>query len=509
MTMLWSVVKITLFLAIVAGAAFGANYLLALGGGVQVVMGGQEYNLSPLMAVVALLALMLAIWLLIRLVGLAIAILHFINGDDTALSRYFRRRREAKGYSALAEGVLALASGDGKAAMTQAQKADRYLRKPALTNLIAAQGAEMSGNTHKAEAAYRELIKSRKTRFVGVQGVMRQKLKAGDTETAAKLAQKALELRPSSVEVQDTLLRLQAEKHDWKGARQTLNTKLKQGALPRDVHRRRDAVLALSEARDILDEDKTIEAREAAIEANRLSPDLIPAAIMAARGYLAKDAKRNATRVILKTWKARPHPELAEVFAEIEPGETPTLRLRRFAKLLRIAPDNPESRIVEAELHIAAEDFPGARRAIRPVIDDRPDARALTIMAAIERGEGASETVIKGWLARAVTAPRGPQWVCSNCHHEHADWVPVCESCKSFDTLDWVTPTAPAASATSALGMLPLIVGGPEDEDGPAPDADIAASADRTAGAAGGEIADAEIIATPADDTGPTPRAAS
>jgi len=74
---------------------------------------------------------------------------------------------------------------------------------------------------------------------------------------------------------------LQAE--DWSGARNTLSAKLKSGSLPRDVFRRRDAVLALSEAREIVEEGTPIEARERAIEANRQSPDLVPAAAMAAR----------------------------------------------------------------------------------------------------------------------------------------------------------------------------------------------------------------------------------
>ena len=75
------------------------------------------------------------------------------------------------------------------------------------------------------------------------------------------------DLKPGHEETQDILLNLQAEHADWTGARKTLNAKLKHGALPRDVHKRRDAVLALSEARDVLAEGKTIEARESAIEA--------------------------------------------------------------------------------------------------------------------------------------------------------------------------------------------------------------------------------------------------
>ena len=127
-----------------------------------------------------------------------------------------------------------------------------YLQKPDLTNLLTAQAAELSGDTKKAEETYKKLITADSTRFVGVRGIMKQKLAQGDTDTARKLAEKAFELKPKHEETQDVLLKLQAQAQDWAGARKTLSTKLKTGTLPRDVHRRRDAILALSEARDVI-----------------------------------------------------------------------------------------------------------------------------------------------------------------------------------------------------------------------------------------------------------------
>ena len=106
----------------------------------------------------------------------------------------------------------------------------------------------MTGDTKKATEVYKRLLGDDRTRFVGVRGMMKQKLAEGDTDTAMKLAEKAFALKPKHEEVQDILLRLQAEGGDWKGARETLGAKLRQGLLPRDVHRRRDAVLALQEA---------------------------------------------------------------------------------------------------------------------------------------------------------------------------------------------------------------------------------------------------------------------
>ena len=464
--MLWSLIKIILFVAVVAALAWGAGYLLESQGGVQITVMGTEYSFGPLQSVIAVFVLVVAVWLLLKVLSLLLATWRFINGDDTALSRYFDRNRERKGFQALSDGMLALASGEGRLALAKAQKADKYLDKPELTALLTAQAAEMAGDRRKAEECYRKLVENEQTRFVGVRGIMKQKLAEGDTETALKLAEKAFALKPKHAETGDTLLQLQAEKEDWAGARQTLSAKLKHGHLPRDVHKRRDAVLALSEARDVFDEGKDIEAREAAIEANRLSPDLIPAAVMAARGYIEQGKPKYAARVLTKAWSVEPHPDLAAAFAEIEPNEKPGARIKRFAALTKSQPDHPETRMLKAELHIADEDFPAARRALGDLVETDPTARSVTLMAAIERGEGASDTVVKGWLARALTVPRGPQWICDNCQSIHADWKPICHNCKSFDTLSWRTPPMSEVAMPGGVQMLPLIVGAVESKSG-------------------------------------------
>lgn len=466
--MLTSLFKIVLFLMIVVAIAFGATYLMdgdnTIIGDLMITLGGVEYTLSAIEAVIVLTLLVVLIWVVLKLLSLLVATLRFINGDDTAISRYFNRSRERRGYRALSEGMMALASGDADAAMTKAGQAERYLQQPTLTNLLAAQAAEMSGNTTRAEQIYKELIKDPQTRFVGVRGIMKQRLATGDTDVALKLAQKAFELKPNHEEVQDVLLQLQAKSHDWQGARKTLGVKLKQGKIPRDVHKRREAVLALSQAADVIDEENSIEKREAAIEANRLSPDLVPAAAMAAREYIAQGKPKLAVRVIKKAWESQPHPDLAAAFSEIAPNETPQERLKRFAQLSKLNPDHIETRLMMAELNLAAEDFPEARRALGDIVENEPDARALTIMAAIERGEGSSDEVVRGWLTKALSAPRGPQWVCDKCNTIHSDWVPVCSSCDVLDTLSWKEAPQNEMQTSTGIEMLPLLMGAFQDE---------------------------------------------
>lgn len=465
--MIWALGKVLLFILIVSTLTVGAGILLDTGGGIRIAAAGYEFTLGPLQAVIAFFVMVIFVWLMMKLVGLIVSIFRFLNGDETAISRYFDRNRERKGFVALSEGLIALASGEGRLALNRAIKAEKYLADPHLTTLLVAQAAEAAGDTRRATEAYKELLSSDTTRFVAIRGLMNQKLAEGDSETAQKLAVKALELKPRHLETQDILLKLQAESRDWKGARSTLGAKLKAGALPRDVYRRRDAVLALQQAQGVMEEGASVEAREAAIEANRQSPDLIPAAAMAARALADKGDRKGAARVLKKAWDAKPHPDLAAAFADIEPEETPAQRLKRFRTLVANHPTHEETRLLMAELNIAAEDFPEARRALGDIVENHPTQRALAIMAAIERGEGADDAVVRGWLARALTAPRGPQWCCDKCQAVHAKWDPICDNCGGFDTLSWREPPERSGPSATAAEMLPLIVSPPKQAPAP------------------------------------------
>ncbi|MEJ6392954.1 heme biosynthesis HemY N-terminal domain-containing protein [Gymnodinialimonas sp. 2305UL16-5] len=470
--MLWSLFKIVAFVVIVGLVVVGVAQVFEMRDIGFLTIYGREYEITPIKALLGSVVLVIGFWLAFKLVGLLWATFKFLIGDETALSRYFDRRSERKGYEALSEGMMALAAGEGRLAIRKAERAEKYLGRPELTNLVVAQGAEMAGDRDLATTTFKAMVTDDRTRFVGVRGLMKQKLEAGETETAMKLAEKALALRPKNADVQTTLIRLQSQHEDWAGARTTLAAALKSGTIPRDLHKRRDAVLALAHARDAIAEGQVEAASRDVAEANRLAPGLVPAAAMSARLAVEAGNKRQASKVIRKAWDQAPHPDLAAAFAEIEPDETPALRLRRFRPLLGKHAGHPEVKMLEAELQIAAEDFPAARRALGDLAEASPTARSVTLMAAIERGEGAEDRVVRGWLARAVTASRGNQWVCSNCGHVHEDWRPTCTNCDGFDTLEWSEVHQSEAALAGPAQMLPLIVGAIEDHS--EPDADEA-----------------------------------
>jgi HemY protein len=491
--MLWSIVKIILFIALAAGLAFGLLWIIETPGEVRIAFAGREFALTPVAALIGLVLLLIASLAILKLIGLLVALFRFLLGDETAINRYFRRRRERRGFEALADGLVALAAGDARNATRKAEKAEKLLARPDVTRIIGAQAAELAGDDQRAFDYYKAMLSSERTRFVGVKGLMRKKLEAGDTETALALARKAFALRPDNPGVLTTLFDLQSKKADWAGARETMNATAHARLLPKDVVTRRDAVLSLADAKAALAAGNEERGRNAAIQANRLAPTLIPAAALAAEVHARAGAKRKAKNILIKAWGANPHPDLAAAFAAIEPEESPAERRRRFETLIAANPDHPESRLLAAELALADEDFPAARKALGDLAERDPTARSLALMAAIERGQGAPEAVVRGWLAKALSASRGPQWVCSKCGHVHASWVPVCEECGAFDTLAWRVPPHSEDAHIAGSATLPLLVG---REDGPtadeAPKTEAPDGSGRPAGD-GAPVEDAEI----------------
>ena len=460
--MIWSMTKIVLFVIAVAALSVLAAILADTSDDIRIVIAGWEIIMAPVTLAVGIVLLFPAFWLFFYLAGLIHAFLRFIVGDETALSRYLNKNREQRGFEAVAGSLVALASGDSRLALTKAVRAEKLLKRPELTGIIAAQAAERSGDPGKALAHYKELLKHDETRFAGLTGLLRQKLDQGDLQTALKLAEKAFEINPRHEEVQDTLLKLQSVEEDWTGAATTLAAKSRYGRLPRAVYGRQKAVLGYVNGRELLDKEEQAEGEQLILAANRECPGLVPAAVAAAKIKCREGNKKAATKIIQKAWSQGAHPDLAAAYAEIDPEESPKDRRWRFTKLLGKQRQDPEARMIMAEVLIADEDFPEARREIGSLAEVNPTVRSLVIMAAVERGSGADDTVVRGWLTRAVSASRGRQWTCDSCGHVHTEWQPLCERCEAFDKLSWKEPEGSEHMHNSSAGMLPLLVTAPD-----------------------------------------------
>ena len=98
-----------------------------------------------------------------------------------------------------------------------------------------------------------------------------------------------------------------------------------------------------------------------------------------------------------------------------------------------------------------------AQRVLNKIKKENHDARVLTLMAVNERAKGGEDAKIRDFLNLAISAKRGPQWICAKCNSIHADWEPICSSCSAMDSLEWKVPPKDPTDFTVSEDLLPFL----------------------------------------------------
>src|SRR6185312_10261999 len=120
-------------------------------------------------------------------------------------------------------------------------------------------------------------------------------------------------------------------------------------------YRRQRAVLLTARALATEDSDRA-RARQFALDALRLEPALVPAAELAGRLLGEAGEMRRAGRVIEKAWAVHPHPDLADTYAHLRPGDSARERLARVQSLALRAPGHVESALAVARAALDAQE---------------------------------------------------------------------------------------------------------------------------------------------------------
>ena len=78
--MLWSLIKIILFVVAVAALAWGEMELMQTVGFFEFTgtINGQEYTLGPLESAIGIVVLLIAVWVILKALSLLLAIWHFL-----------------------------------------------------------------------------------------------------------------------------------------------------------------------------------------------------------------------------------------------------------------------------------------------------------------------------------------------------------------------------------------------------------------------------------------------
>jgi HemY protein len=196
-------------------------------------------------------------------------------------------------------------------------------------------------------------------------------------------------------------------------------------------------VLLTAQAQSIEDEHAD-KAAALAIEAHTLAPELVPAAAIAGRVLASRGQTPKAARVLQKTWKLNPHPDLATAYAFARPGDSVNDRLERVRQLAKLTPGEPEGALAVAATAVEGRNWEAARDAIAPLVDKPLTQRVCTLMARIEGDGFQNAGKVREWLARAVHAERDPAWTADGVVADR--WAPVSPVTGRLDAFEWKVP---------------------------------------------------------------------
>jgi HemY protein len=431
--------RIILYLVLIALAAAGAAWVADQGGDVVLMWGGWRAQTSLLM-------LMLALGLTILVVMLAWAILRALWRAPARLRHRRRERRQARGRHAITQGLLAIGHGDSAAARRHADVARRDAGHDPLALLLHAQSAQLDGDRDGAQRAFRAMAERDDTRLLGLRGLFIEAQRADDPVGAVMIAEEALKLAPASTWASHALLGFRCAKGDWNGALVILDNNLASGLIDKATFRRQRGVLLTARALELekVDRDKS---RESVMEAIKLAPTLVPAAVLASKYQTEAHQIRRSMRIVETAWLAQPHPDLADAYAHVKLGDSARQRLVRIETLAAKAPGHIESALAIARAAIDAAEYARARAALAPFIA-APTQRVALLMAEIERTEHGDSGRARAWTLRAVRAQHDPVWTADGYVSDR--WRPVSPVSGRLDAFQWQTPLAALPSEGNA-----------------------------------------------------------
>jgi HemY protein len=421
-------IRVTLFLVLIVVLALGAVWLADHPGDVAVTWQGLRIETSVMVAavaIVALIAVAIVAWSLLR--GLLRA--------PARASAALAERRRRRGFSAISRGLVAIGAGDARAAHRFAAEALRNAPGEPLALLLTAQTAQLNGDRGAAEAAFRAMAARPDTRLLALHGLYVEARRRHDAAAARQFAEEAARTAPALPWAGEAVLEFRCAAADWDGALECLEANRASGLIDKSAHRRLRAVLLTARAM-AADEHDRDRARTLAIEAARLAPDLVPAAVLAGRLLSEAGEPRKAGKIIETAWRANPHPDLADAYAHVRLSDSARDRLKRTESLVRQPQGHVEGALALARAALDARELGTARTALAPLIA-APTQRVAMLMAELEELTGDAGRA-REWMGRALHARHDPAWTADGFVSDR--WMPVSPVSGRLDAFQWKVP---------------------------------------------------------------------
>jgi HemY protein len=376
---------------------------------------------------------------LLFLVVLTVWVVRSFFKAPNRIGRYFSTRRRDKGYGALSAGIVAAGAGDAVLARQMTKRSQKLLtgRREPLVQFLDAQTAMIEGDHDRARSAFETMEREPETRLLALRGLFLEAERLGDDAAARSYAERAVRIAPHVPWAGGAVLEAKSIEGDFDGALAILEAQRNARLIEKQESARLRAVLLTAKAMSIAERDPN-GAKLAATEAQKLAPDLTPAAVTAAAALFRLGDLKRGTKVLEKAWTEAPHPDLAVAYVQARPGDSVADRLKRAKVLQDLRPNHVESSLAVAHAALDARDFTLARTEALAASRMEPREGIFLLLADIEEAETGSVGKVREWLGRAIRAPRDPAWTADGYVSE--SWAPVSPVTGRLDAFRWKTP---------------------------------------------------------------------
>ncbi|WP_208432347.1 heme biosynthesis protein HemY [Bartonella taylorii] len=372
-----------------------------------------------------------------------------------ALSNYFYKRHQKRGYKALSQGLLAVFAGDGILAQEMEAQVIKYLagKHEPLVKLLQAQTLSLQNNSLRAIGLYEEMRKEAPTKLAGLYGLFREAMKSKAYEAAQQYAEEALAVSPALLWAHQAVLDQLSVSGQWDKALGIFERAQK--TLPRSARstpeRQHTQALLLSGQALHLFETHPAGARTAILKAHKLAPDFVPITVIAADILYKLNETRKADKMIITAWQKEPHPDLGALYLKREEGAIG--RLKKAKTLASYNKDTFESTFLIAKAALDSGEMVLAREQAQKALQYYPRESVYLLLADIEEAQGNNQGAVRQWLSLALRAERDPVWICDETIF--SSWLPVSPISGRLGCFEWKAPSRMPPLTLEAADIVP------------------------------------------------------
>ncbi|AIK96922.1 heme biosynthesis protein HemY [Candidatus Odyssella acanthamoebae] len=362
------------------------------------------------------------------------------------LKQQLQERRLRRAKECLLESYIAMSSGELDVALDMATKSKGLDKADVFHDIFEAQALFMAGEFEQAELKFDKLRHCKKTKFLGLRGLISMRKKQNRQEETRLLLIEALKDRPHSVWVLKELLDHNLKHLEFDKANTVVEQLRITGHLDKQKSHRYQALVAWLRALQAKRSGDQSAFETYAHQSLKLDPKLTAATLELAQYYQGQGQSSKCIKTLERGYENLPHLDYLGVFQAVFSQETTLDQYRLVENIIGKKLDHRASHVILATLAIAAKLWGQARLHIN-ILNERPTQLVYSLLADLERAEHPNHSqTISDYLKLAVQGMPEGEWVCHNCHTTQLSWNVFCPSCQAFDQITWETQAMPTSS---------------------------------------------------------------